>query len=296
MISSEFSGVELTAVTGVYYTDPADIRFELSLETAENMRNQDIPYVVVNSSPVEHTWIVDAHTARGAVVVAAEIGGLATQRLQAAAYVVSRGAEKIVSAEPEKTLMPFFKRKIAGALDVADVLVISRTRRAEASLPPVQLKTEHLAGWILEETLELPRDSLSGGRGFTVAGAEVLACYPATEPGMNNWIYLYETPLAARAAGLRIKGIDVDLIHPKTMVAQETGNEVFDRKRYDQFKLQLDYMLQRTDILPYGQAMAKTVLAALKDITPQTPNEVFAARIQSIADGLASVGYRPPRK
>lgn len=79
----------------------------------------------------------------------------------------------------------------------------------------------------------LPPDTLSGGRGFTAAGAEYMACYPANEPGMNNWIYLYKTLMDAMKEDQPIGGIRVDLTYPQTMVSEETGNPIFNHKRYD---------------------------------------------------------------
>lgn len=127
-IATDYLGVDLVAVTGTFYTDPNDARFRLSLNTAENMREQDIPYIVVDSSPEEHAeWVAKEHKERGATVVHAEVGGIATQRIQGAVYAANHGAEKVLSSEPEKTLMPFFSEEISRGLDSYDVLVIGRT-------------------------------------------------------------------------------------------------------------------------------------------------------------------------
>jgi hypothetical protein len=151
-----------------------------------------------------------------------------------------------------------------------------------------------MAGWILEQSHRLPHDTLSGGRGFSKDGARELAKYPANEPGFNNWIYLYHTPLAARASGLSIGGIDIDLIHPEIMTAEEEGSSVFDRKRYDQFKLQLDYLLARQDIDPSAEAIAHAVIGTLKGVAAQTSNEEFEGRISHLQARLRAFGYNPP--
>jgi len=250
----DLSAYPLVAITGVQYNNPTDPRFNLSLENASNMREAGVPLLVVDSSnPDNHESVALAHQQLGAIVEPAAIGGIATQRQQGVASAVEAGARKILSGEPEKVGLATHAAAIADALDVVDVLVIGRTPAAEDSLPPVQQRTERLAGWLLERVFDLPADALSGARGFTVAGAEVLADYQSTMPGpdgeavsdpkKNNWIYLYEVPLEARQRGLRIGGLALDLIHPEAMVEEETGNPFFDNKRFDQFELQLTYLL-----------------------------------------------------
>jgi hypothetical protein len=296
--SSEFSGAQLVGASGVFYTNPEDIRFQLALTTAEAYQDAGLPYVVVDASPMRDeydTWVADAHQERGAMVVRAEIPGIATLRQQGVAYAVANGGEKIVGQEPEKTLMPTFADQISSALDDYDVLVIGRTQKAEDSLPPVQQRTERLAGWILEQTHLLPHDALSGGRGFTVAGAEVLADYPATTPGMNNWLYLYQTPIDARNRGLAIGGIDVDLMHPAQMVAEETGNPNFDRKRYQQFKMQLEHLLGSVpntmlDTYPWARHVYSVLIQA-----GSNPSDAALAHIIDRAESR-SEGYVPAER
>jgi hypothetical protein len=242
--SQEFAGVPLVGTAGVFYNNRKDVRFELALATAEAYRDANLPYVVVDASPgqSENSWVADAHRERGAIVLSADIPGIATQRQQGVAYAVEYGADKIVGQEPEKVTLPRFVDEISRALDNSSVLVIGRTAAAENSLPPTQQRTERLAGWILEHTHGLPADALAGPRGFDVAGAAVLLDYPATDSGMNNWLYLYETPLEAQRRGLNIGGIAVDMIYPEKMVAEETDNLAFDKKRYDQFHVQLSHL------------------------------------------------------
>ncbi len=291
----DFSQTELVGVASTFYTDKNDVRFELALENAERWRDKNLPYVVVEGSPMvdeNDTWVADAHRERGAVVVRSEKNGIATQRLQGVKYAFDHGADKVVGQEPEKILMSDFSQEIAHGLDQHAILIIGRTALAEASLPSVQRHTEYMAGWILQQTHNLPSDALSGGRGFSASGARQLEAYPADQPGFNNWIYLYHTPLQARHAGLSIGGISVDLLHPVAMTAQEEGDATFDRKRYDQFKLQLDYLLSRSDVDPSARPIADAVLQAMMGMTMETPNEKFEERICQLEARLKVFGYR----
>lgn len=298
---SSFEGEPVVGVTGVYYRNDlealqADVRFQIALGTAERYRDLSLPYVVVDASPMNgghDTLISAAFRERGAVVLRAEIPGIATQRQQAVRYAVDHGAEGVLSHEPEKDLMPTFAGRVSHELATRDVLVIGRTEAAEASLPPVQRKTERLAGWILEQAHGLPHDTLSGGRGFSRAGAAVLQEYPGTNPGMNNWIYLYDTPLAARASGLNIGGVDVDLFHPEDMVREETGNPIFDLKRYEQFRLQLAYLLRRPDVRREALAISQAVLRGLDELPEKPTHEQYGAYFSHLEVEFGSVGYRP---
>lgn len=293
-ISNRLAGAELVGVVSTYYKSPKDPRFELALENAENWRDNSLPYVVIDASPEEEdgAWVADAHKARGAIVVRAVVPGIATQRLEGVKFAFDHGAEKVVGHEPEKVRMSNFSSEIATGLDRHNILIIGRTAIAEMSLPSVQRRTERFAGWVLEQTHDLPHDTLSGGRGFDEAGAEILARYPATELGMNNWIYLYRTPIEAREAGLSVGGIDVDLVHPEIMTAQEEGNEEFDRKRYDQLKLQLAYMLSRNDVDPSAKPLADAIIQALNGLTALSSNAEFEAKLTKLEARLAQYGYR----
>jgi hypothetical protein len=326
--SNDFTDAPLVVTAGIMYTNPEDPRFEEgALAFAENARDNNLPAILVDNSP-EHTqgtWVADALRERGAIIVRAEIGGIATQRLQGVAEAIGRGATKIVGVEAEKPDIPRFADKLSAALELdnrtydrttADVLVVGRTPESKNSMPPTQRRTEDLAGWILQQTHRLPHDSLAGPRGFTVRGAEVLAQYPATEPGMNNWIYLYKTPIDARKENYLVDGIDLDFRYPEGIVADETDNPVYDHKRYEQFRLQLSYLLdpaqmgkqlempQGWDVdmvvpgLDYalaskrGHKIAAVVRPLLADLTKNTPTDIFANRIATIENEMRDTfGY-----
>jgi hypothetical protein len=305
MLSTEYAGADLVGTMGTFYGKP-DARFELAEETAARYQEAGIPLIAVDASPQDpakapegykSTWVEDALAARGVTVVRANPGGIAAQAQQGVGFAVAHGAEKVVRHEPEKTLMVNFAPEISAALDAADVLVIGRTASAEASLPPEQRRTERLAGWILQQTLKLPADALSGGRGYTSAGAETLAQYPANEKTMNNWIYLYENVLKARELGLRVGGLAVELTHPQLMVDEETDNPIFDAKRHMQFNLQLAYLLRRPEVNPGAADITTAVLEGLDTLPVQAGPEdisVYRTYLTSLEDRFAiDYGYEP---
>ncbi len=295
-MSKELSGASIIGVTGTQYQDKNDPRFELSLQTTESWRDHGLPLVVVDGSPTENgssDWVRAAHRKRGAIVLASEVNGIATQRQQGVRYALEAGAERFLTHEPEKVPMPNFASAVGGLLRNSDIVVVGRTERALDSLPPVQRRTERLAGWILERAFGLPVDALAGPRGYNIVGARHLLEYPAHKPGMNNWLYMYDTPLSAKAAGQNVTGIQVDLIHPRSMVEQETNNPVFDAKRFTQFHLQLDYLLRRSDVRPEALAFATTVLQGLNELSDEPSNEQYEVYFADLESRLTPKGYRP---
>ena len=295
-ISSEFVGEKLVGAVSTYYKK-GDPRFDYAVENAENYDKHTVPLVVIDGSPDDNRARVrKALELRGALVVESLVNGIATQRQQGVGYAIAHGAEKVVGHEPEKVLMSDFATQITDALDEYDILTIGRTNSAIETLPSIQAWTESMAGYVLQKTHHLPPDTLSGGRGFTLAGAEVLARYPSTQKDFNNWIYLYYTILEARAEQLPTGGIKIDLNHPPLMTSQEEGSPVFDRKRFDQFKLQFDYLLQRGDVDPVAQKLAAAVIYAMDGLTDMDTNDTFKQQLKRLEHLLVNeFGYKPTR-
>lgn len=274
--SPRIEGAPVVGVTGTYYTDRNDVRFEIALDTAEKWKELELPFVVVDGSP--DSKVAGALRARGATVLTAYALGIASQRQEGARYVIDQGGNKIITFEPEKTGMPDFAVRVAEMLGDGDskvdpsVVVIGRTEASKESMPPFQRRTEELAGWVLERTLGLPPDALAGPRGYSRQGIQHLLRYPSDRPGMNNWIYMYDNPLAARANGERVGAIEVDLIYPESQVKQETDNPTFDRKRYEQFALQLNYLLRRPEVKQPADDLRNMVLGRLA-LMPERPTD-----------------------
>ncbi|HSW98836.1 MAG TPA: hypothetical protein VLF71_03285 [Candidatus Saccharimonadales bacterium] len=302
-----YAGADVAFTAGIYYTGP-DPRVDASLLFAERARDAGVPAVFVDGSPQKApdahpdwapTWVADAHRERGAVVLRAEVGGIATQRQQGVKHLVEGGATKVVGVESEKPDVPLYVPELSAALDTADVLVIGRTPESLASMPPVQERTEHLAGWVLEQVHDLPPDTLAGPRGFSAAGAEVLGRYDATdtpEVKKNNWLYLYETPMTARQEGLALGSVALGFKYPPKMVAQETGNPQFDGKRVDQFDMQLAHLLNESRVpqADNPQAVAATVRRTLAQFEGASLETKMRLLEELSAQFGETHGYRPP--
>ena len=276
--SRSIDGAPVVMVTGAKYKHN-DLRYDLARTTVKRcVKDHELPCVVVDASP-DPLIAKDLGQLGAAVVcVKPEEGGIPKQRQIGARCVLDQGGNKIITFEPEKTGMPDFAVRVAEMLGDGDskvdpsVVVIGRTEASKESMPPFQRRTEELAGWVLERTLGLPPDALAGPRGYSRQGIQHLLRYPSDRPGMNNWIYMYDNPLAARANGERVGAIEVDLIYPESQVKQETDNPTFDRKRYEQFALQLNYLLRRPEVKQPADDLRNMVLGRLA-LMPERPTD-----------------------
>lgn len=290
MKSPIIEGAPIVGVTGTYYPDLNDIRFEIALDTANQWKGLELPLVVVDGSP--DNKVAGALRARGATVLAARQPGIVSQRQEGAQYVLDQGGDKIITHEPEKPSTPAIAREVADMLDDHSIVVIGRTERSKESMPPFQRRTEELAGWVLERTLGLPADALAGPRGYNRQGMQHLLRYPSDRPGMNNWIYMYDNPLAARANGERVGDIQADLMYPEAQVEQETGNPAFDRKRYKQFALQLNYLLKRPEAEQQAADLRKMVLGSLALMSVEPTDAEIKDFFGVLEDKSRQFGYK----
>lgn len=293
--STPYAEVPIVGVTGTFYPRLDDPRFEISLDTAERWRDANLPLVIVDSSPDDKNGksiAKDAYRERGAIVLSTEIPCIATQRQQAARYVLSNGGDKILTHEPEKPSTPSIARDVANLLDASSIVVVGRTEASKKTMPPVQLRTENLAGWILEQTLNLPADALAGPRGYNRDGMRYLITYPSQSAGMNNWIYMYHNPLEARSAGENVAGTLADLMYPESLTKQETNDPVFDRKRYEQFRLQLEYLLVRPEVNPRASNIVGAILDGFGQLPDNPTNIDYETYFTNLEAQLSTVGYR----
>ena len=301
--SPPIEGAPVVMVTGTKY-NYNDLRHGLARMTVKRcVKDHELPCVVVDASP-------DPRIAKGlgqlgatVVCVKPEEGGIFKQRQIGARCVLDQGGNKIITSEPEKTGMPDFAEEISRMLGDGDsqddnsgdghsVVIIGRTERSKESMPPFQRRTEELAGWVLERTLGLPPDALAGPRGYSRQGIQHLLRYPSDRPGMNNWIYMYDNPLAARANGERVGAIEVDLIYPESQVEQETDNPTFDRKRYEQFALQLDYLLRRPEVKQPAYDLRNMVLGRLALMSEQPTDKEIKEFFNTLEAEARGFGYK----
>ena len=276
--SRPIDGAPVVMVTGAKYKHN-DLRYNLARTTVKRcVKDHELPCVVVDASPDPRIAKELGQLGATVVCVKPEEGGIPKQRQIGARCALDQGGNKIITFEPEKTGMPDFAVRVAEMLGDGDskvdpsVVVIGRTEASKESMPPFQRRTEELAGWVLERTLGLPPDALAGPRGYSRQGRQHLLRYPSDRPGMNNWIYMYDNPLAARANGERVGAIEVDLIYPESQVKQETDNPTFDRKRYEQFALQLNYLLRRPEVKQPADDLRNMVLGRLA-LMPERPTD-----------------------
>lgn len=109
---------------------------------------------------------------------------------------------------------------------------------------------------------------------------------------MNNWIYMYDNPLAARANGERVGNIQADLMYPGAQVEQETGNPAFDKKRYEQFALQLKYLLKRPEAKQQAADLCNMVLGSLALMSVEPTDAEIKDFFGVLEDKSRQFGYK----
>ena len=250
-------GAPVVMVMGTKYKRN-DLRYDLARTTVKRcVKDHELPCVVVDASP-DPLIAKDLGQLGAAVVcVKPEEEGIPKQRQIGAGYVLDQGGNKIITSEPEKTGMPDFAEEISRMLDKFSVVVIGRTEASKESMPPFQRRTEELAGWVLERTLGLPPDAL-----------------------------------AARANGERVGAIEVDLIYPELQVEQETDNPTFDRKRYEQFALQLNYLLRRPEIKQPADDLRNMVLGRLALMSERPTDKEIKEFFNTLEAEARGFGYK----
>ena len=85
-------GAPVVGVTGTYYDDLNDVRFEIALDTAAEWNKRGLPLVVVDASPADEftgkRLVASALRARGAIVLAACVAGIASQHQKSLAQLL----------------------------------------------------------------------------------------------------------------------------------------------------------------------------------------------------------------
>ena len=109
---------------------------------------------------------------------------------------------------------------------------------------------------------------------------------------MNNWVYMYYNLLEARANGERVGGIQADLMYPEAQVEQETGNSAFDRKRYEQFAFQLEYLLRRPEVKQPADDLRNMVLGRLALMSEQPTDKEIKEFFDALEDESRRFGYK----
>lgn len=243
----EFMNIKNAAVgcTSIFYQSAEEPRFRVALRTAIAYEQAGIPLVMVSGSDKDPDVRLQLEAA-GAIVLAEEQRGMANAYKQALRYAYDQGGRCFILQEAEKDTIPVYADKVIDVLEAGlyDILIIGRTERAIDSLPPIQRHTEVFAGRSLELQLAFPHDSFSGGRACTRYAAEWFLNHDtATEGG--RWEYLFEPILKAMKEGASVGGIQLELIHPAELVAEELKEpEIFEPKRYMQLSM-VAYLLER---------------------------------------------------
>ena len=101
---------------------------------------------------------------------------------------------------------------------------------------------------------------------------------------------MYQNPLEAMRNGTQVCGVKVDLMYPPEMTAEETGNEDFDRKRYEQLRLQLKYLFSAYPVAASTVGMVERI-EVLDTMGNDVPTTKLEASVRHISDIARDHGY-----
>ncbi len=253
-----FNGAEIIAVSGLLQKDLDAPRFKAVLRTVDASQKSGVPHLIMLDDR-SHEGTGDYLARRGATVVTIDgetEGGLASPYVIAAQLIEEFTHESavMVKFEGEKSVFTGGRNisEIQEGVHQFDVISGVRTLETWASMPPFQVQTEFWLGSAIGEMLGVSQDTPSGVIALTSAGRK----YFINSVVDNHWSYLFGVPLMARKSGLRCGSFDVDFRYDSSVVAEETGNRVFDQKRL----VQIDEMLDKAFELFDGSSRATQAL------------------------------------
>lgn len=80
-------------------------------------------------------------------------------------------------------------------------------------------------------------------------------------------------------------------MYPEAQVEQETGNPAFDRKRYEQFALQLNYLLRRPEVEQSADDLRNKVLGRLALMQKQPTDTEIKEFFDALEAEARGFGY-----
>jgi hypothetical protein len=232
----------LVAVSGVLQKDLNAPRFSAILKTLDASWTAGVPHLIMLDND-SHSDVASILRNHGGIVIDIDHeteGGLARPYVIAAQLMEEFAPEHAVMVKFEGEKAVFADSDNVGfvldACRIYDVASGVRTMATWVSMPPFQVLTEYWLGMAIGDMLGVSNDTPSGVIALTGEGRRFFI-ESVTD---NHWSYLFGVPHNGLKAGLRIGSFEVNFCYADEVVAEETGNPVYDQKRLDQIDQMLD--------------------------------------------------------
>ncbi len=261
------SGAPMVAVSSVKFNNidgPTDddpmgyetARFQASLAASEAYANAGVPQIVMFDETSDYR-VPNQFSRAGALAVRTPRSGLATPYLDAARLAQMHGGKdsSVLKAEADKLLTRASLAKIRRLLEEGyDVLVGDRSVQSMETMSPMQQRTESALDAAISSILSIPRGASSGVQAYSPQGVETFLDYEGRIDELgNNWKYLLFVPFAAERMGLKVTGVDIEVIYDAAMVAAENTTALH-LKRLEQLLTMVEGAHQVESLL-YGSGL-----------------------------------------
>ncbi|MES2314811.1 MAG: hypothetical protein V4524_02655 [Patescibacteria group bacterium] len=214
---------KVVLVTTTSYQSVDEPRARLAIKTCLACKQHGYNLIVIDGSPC--LSFKKALRETGVIVIDQKESGMGASRRQALGAGIDSGADIIVWLEPEKhTLIPLLVPCLNEIVfEEADV-VIPRRKNLDG-YPPYQQFSEYRGNWELANITNQPAlDLYFGPRVMTAEAARMMAIYNgADEPDSDSdkWQILFVPVLWFLDAGLEVKSVTVDYVHPPEQLAED---------------------------------------------------------------------------
>lgn len=237
------------------YRSEQETRYRLACELITEARNHRYAFVILDSSPLPE--IAREFERRGAVVQrAGRTLPFPTQRRLLFHLVKRYGASLnagrifILWTEPEKTdIVNHIETLIAPLVnDEADVVIMGRTAKSEATHSRFQMISEETAKYVFQEVTGINAQPMTGPVMFT---SELISyyenCNPKKyDPSLGHGYIQQVASIEAHAYGKRVIGVDVDFMYPPAQRQEEEtalSKEIFAKRLEQQGDLIKSFMI-----------------------------------------------------
>lgn len=284
---AELSGAPVVAISSVKFNningptadDPMGYetaRFQASLAASRAYKDAGIPQIVMFDTASHYQVPIEFGRA-GAIVVPTPRSGLATPYLDAARLVQMYSGDDtaVLKAEADKLISPASLYAIRRLLHEGfDVLVGDRSVHSMETMSPMQQRTETALDATISSILDIPRGASSGVQVYGPNALAILLNYEGEMEALgNNWKYLVFVPAAAEQMGLKVTGVEIEVLYDAAMVAAENTTALH-LKRLEQLLAMIEGSHQVAELL-FGD---ETYLAPTDDRLAESEAALKALR------------------
>lgn len=205
------------------------IRSNLAIEMIQNAQEKKYEIVIVdyNSSEI----FLEKLKKMSANVIKLNENGFGKSKRLVISKALERG-EIIVLTEPEKISLIDFIPQLISPIETGEAELVIPRRKSLSSYPSFQQNTEEKLNKKWFYITHTNFDISFGPRVLNSKSAFFFLNYTGIYG--DRWESIFLPVIDAIKAGIKIKEVEINYIHPRIQTEYEEGNKTFDQKRLDQ--------------------------------------------------------------